>query len=135
MRFIKQISILLLFSFSVLLGHSVVPHHHHTENVNLDIKGECPIDHPDRHNEEDHQDNAHHPIHCHAFNSLAFVNYSYSEIQQPVRVIPLELVQFSRIGLEKPIHFKIKQVIFLKIPDKKTKYMGAISMRAPPVSA
>ena len=120
-------SILLLISFSVFLGHNLVPHHHHIEAINVSIDSDCPIEH------EDHQGTDDHPFHCHAFNSVTFVNYSHSEIQQPVRVISTFTVPALKIQFESPTAFESQRFICLKIPDKSTGYFGAISLRAPPL--
>ncbi|MEN8229411.1 MAG: hypothetical protein ABFS38_14730 [Bacteroidota bacterium] len=109
----SSISFLLLACFSVFLGHNIVPHHHHTESVNCE----------------------HHPMHCHAFNGVDFIKYSHSDLKQPVKIIPALTLSVSKMVLEPPSMFESQQYICLKLPDKTTRFRGAISMRAPPVSA
>ena len=123
------ISFLLLTCFSVFLGHNLVPHHHHAEAVNVALDGDCPTNH------EDHHDSEERPMHCHAFNGVDFVKYSHSIVKQPVRVISTLIVPVSKTVLEPPLIFESQRYICLIIPDKTSEFRGAISMRAPPVSA
>ena len=122
----KYISLLLLFCFSVFLGHNLIPHHHHTEAISVAVDRHCPIDH------EDHHDTGAHPLHCHAFNRVDFVNYGQVEIQQPVRIISALSVPVSQLQLEPPTVFGFQWLISLEVHDKSTEYFGAISLRAPP---
>lgn len=62
----KTISQLLLICFSVILGHQWIPHHHHVEVLATVPSPSCPLDHQDQHSPGEH------PVHCHAFNDLAF---------------------------------------------------------------
>ena len=115
----KQISYLLLLGFSVLLGHSLVPHHHHAEI----------LEHKAHHASDDH------PFHCHAFNNVAFFKESPSHLQHRVREISTLMIPLTQYVMEPPAAFGLYRYISLIIPDKSFKYCGAISPRAPPVSA
>ena len=113
----KYISLLLFTCFSVFLGHNLIPHHHHSEAINL---------------VEDHHDSDDHPKRCHAFNGIDFVKYNSTDVLQPVRIISTLTVPVSQLQLEPPFALEFQRFIFLKIPDKSTDYFGAISLRAPP---
>ncbi len=125
----RYIAPFLLICFSIFLGHSLVPHHHYAEIGATFMAGVCPADHEDFHDEQPS------PLHCHAFNSLDFVNYSPTKILQPLRVISFWLVPDSSVELEQPPESGLILNISPKIPDKTIKYIGAISMRGPPVIA
>jgi len=65
----------------VILGHEVIPHHHHVDMFPEADTECCP------HNTQEHPDSDHHPVHCHAFNELAFYKTSLPGTSQPV-VVP-----------------------------------------------
>ncbi len=118
----RQISLLLILGFSIFLGHNRVPHHHYAGFVNI---GECSSDYVD-----DGPAN-----HCHAFNSMDLIHYSYTKIQQPVGMVTFGMVPVSKVKLEQPGTFVLRLYAALKIPDKTTMCPGDISLRAPPISA
>ncbi len=118
----RQISLLLILCFSIFLGHNLVPHHHFGGSANID---ECSLDHVDNGPAN----------HCHAFNCVDLIHYSYIKIQQPVGVITFGMVPVSKVKLEQPGTFVLSPYAILKIPDKTTRYQGDISLRAPPISA
>ena len=121
----RQISLILILCFSIFLGHNLIPHHHDGGFANIAMTGECSFDHVD------HDP----PNHCHAFNNIDFVHYSYTKIQPPVGVKLFGMVPVSKVKLEQPDSFVFKLYTTLKLPDKTPRYLGAISMRAPPISA
>ena len=125
----KQISFLLLLVFGVLLGHNLVPHHHYADILPGPINRDCPIEH------KDHLDSDNHPLHCHAFNNVAFFKDSPSNLQQKVREISTLMIPSTQCVPEPPASFGLCRYLCLTIPDKSFKYCGAISPRAPPVSA
>jgi len=128
----RYISFLLLLSFSVYLGHSLIPHHHHAEVVPSSINGDCPIQHEDNH--KNHHDADDHPWHCHAFNNVDFYKYNARGIQPQVRMIQSMLIPASVTLLDlQPVIVSTGYTCF-KIPDKSIECSGAISLRAPPVS-
>ena len=128
MNGIKYLSFLLLLSFSVFLGHSLVPHHHHAENLKSAVDSSCPIDHEDHHEANKDQ------MHCHAFNNVNFYQYSDSYIQQSVREIISLMVPLSMTKIESSTGFESFRYIELIIPANSAICRGAISLRAPPVS-
>lgn len=68
----KIISFFLLLIFSVMVGHGVIPHHHHAEAAVNPVTDSCPIQH------EDHHRSGNGPVHCHAFNELVFCKSGHS---------------------------------------------------------
>lgn len=123
----KYISLLLFTCFSVFLGHNLMPHHHHSEAINLVVDDHCPIDHEDHHDSDDQ------PMHCHAFNGIDFVKYNSADVLQPVRIISTLAVPVARIQLELSSTLKFQGYLCFKIPDKSIDFFGANSLRAPPI--
>ena len=79
------IAILLLFCFSVVLVHGMVPHHHH-HGVVAESSASCCDEHHnhhDPHNDHDQFTSDAHPHHCDAFNEIAFYKTSDSRIDAP----------------------------------------------------
>jgi len=131
MKVRSYISPFLLVCFSVFLGHNLIPHHHHSEQVQVPLAAECPIDHGDTH-EHDH-DGEEHPLHCHAFNDVVF--HKYNSVQIPVNsqdittlLHPLTLKESAPPSARNISSLNIQ----IKIPDKLLAYFGARSLRAPP---
>ena len=119
-------SFLLILSFSVLLGHSLVPHHHHAEVVMNPVDDHCPAD------QNDHQDAEKTPFHCHAFNEITFYQNSDLDIQKRVRVnISMELLYAELKGYPNTVGTCIAPQI---IPIELSWYNGSFSTRGPPQS-
>ena len=133
MKINRHIAILLSFCFAVFLGHNLVPHHHHTEVVNVPAGSECPVEHGDHH--DDDHDAESHPIHCHAFNDVVFDKYSTSTIQPPVRLIQAVIPAESLTHQDPPAMDGSARYLSLKIPDISLRILGARPLRAPPVFA
>ena len=128
----RYISFLLISCFSVFLGHNLIPHHHHAEQVSVPLATECQEDHQDTHNHP--PDSDHEPLHCHAFNDVVFDKYSSLHIQKEYTHI-LTCGFPSNISKKDP-HFKEASLAYMlfKIPDKPSDYFGARSLRAPPLA-
>lgn len=110
----RYISIILTLCFSVFLGHNLIPHHHHSEQVIVPESTKCPVDHGDTEK------------HCHAFNDVVFDKYNSIH----TLAIP------SIIAAVAPKPAEILSVYFqFKIPDKPSDYFGDHSLRGPPVVA
>ena len=124
-----HISLILLFCFSILLGHNLVPHHHHAEILPKAINADCPIEHKDHHASDNH------PFHCHAFNNVVIFKDSPSHLQQRLREISKLIIPLTQCVMEPPAAFEGYRYICLTIPYKSFKYCGTISPRAPPASA
>lgn len=127
MKGLKYISFLLLLSILILIGHNLVPHHHHVASIDHPSSHECPVEDHDHHDEEG-QD-------CHAFNDLNFVKYNASSLPAPADVswvfmskdqAPLIEADFAALYLLQPR---------LKPPAVSDKATGTRSMRGPPVQA
>jgi len=121
MKGIKYISILLLVSFSVLVGHNMVPHHHHVASSLHPSSHECPAGNHDQ-NEKGS---------CHAFNDVEFVKYSPSKLPIP---LGQPVFIFSAISLEtRSTHpWTITSCPFLQMPTLAPELAGALSLRGPP---
>lgn len=129
MRGFRQISILLSIIFGVFLGHNLVPHHHHTEKINVPVTAQCPVEHGDQ--QDDHEAD-HHPRHCHAFNDVVFDKYSPQQIQPRVRMVQSTIVPVPVATPAPAVNAGIPMYVCLKIPDPSSRYFGARSLRAPP---
>ena len=129
----RYISIFLTLCFSVFLGHNLIPHHHHSEQVIVPVSAECPVDHGDT---ENHQHDADHdPLHCHAFNDVVFDKYNSNQFRD-VSTHNHMLSIPSIIAGVAPIPTEILSAYFqFKIPDKPSDYFGSRSLRGPPVVA
>jgi hypothetical protein len=124
----KHISIFLLFLFSVLLGHSLVPHHHHTEIVFGTIHKECPVEH------NDHQDPESKPLHCHAFNNVDFFEDSSVINQQQPKVIVTLMTPVKELSVEKAPSKGKYRYADMNLSFQSVRYSGAVLLRAPPAS-
>lgn len=87
MQYRRNIALFLLFSFSVILGHSIIPHHHHDVMFVEADASSCPFEGNDQNDHHDHTGPDHHPEHCHAFNEIAFYKVSLPGANRPL-VLP-----------------------------------------------
>lgn len=135
----RHIAALLLVCFSVFLGHSLVPHHHHSEVVSSPIASECPLDHSDQHGQEHDPesgpDTEKHPTHCHAFNELDFEKYNTHTIRPWISGIPVMLVPGKPALHEGTQGPALQTYAVLKIPFRPDIYPGSRDLRAPPIFA
>jgi hypothetical protein len=122
----QSISKLLLLCFSVILGHSLIPHHHHSEILLASADHPCPFGHDQQHEAGEH------PFHCHAFNELAFFKEdpSDSSIRIPLVIQPGLLPEST--GRAHPFLFAEKMGSSPAIPSYPQPIQGAVSSRAPP---
>ena len=129
----RYISIFLTLCFSVFLGHNLIPHHHHSEQVIVPVSAECPVDHGDSH--EQQHDADHDAIHCHAFNDVVFDKYNAIQIRDVSMHIHTLSIS-SIIAAVAPMPTENLSAYFqFKIPDKPSGYFGDRSLRGPPVLA
>lgn len=129
----RYISIFLTLCFSVFLGHNLIPHHHHSEQVMVPVSTECPVDHGDTDNHQ--HDSDHDPLHCHAFNDVVFDKYNSNQFRD-VSAHSHALSIPSIIAAVAPKPTEVLSVYFqFKIPDKPSDYYGDRSLRGPPVVA
>jgi hypothetical protein len=80
----NYISAILLICFAVLIGHSIIPHHHHHTIYSAH---ECSLDHQEDHS-ADGPSGDNHSSQCHAFNDLVLYK---SGIVPELRVISFAL--------------------------------------------
>ena len=129
----RYISIFLTLCFSVFLGHNLIPHHHHSEQVNVPVSSKCPVDHGDTH--EHHHDADHEPLHCHAFNDVVFDKYNSSQVRKISQlVVKLSTRAFPALLTSLATEVSSRNVQ-IRVPHKSSYYFGARSLRAPPVVA
>lgn len=139
MKVHRHISLILTLCFSVFLGHSLVPHHHHAEQVHVPLSSDCPIDHEDRLPPGDETDPDHHghehPLHCHAFNDVVFHKYNPVQVPEVSRDISKLFVALTIQAAPDLASENSAPFIQIKIPDKLLACKGALSPRAPPIHA
>jgi len=123
---IKHISLFLLFGFSILLLHSLVPHHHHAEVLSGTVHKECPVEH------NDHHDSDNQPWHCHAFNNVDLYNYSSTISQHPSKVMVKLIIPVPELSVEKPPSKREYLYSGINKQYRPVRPPGIISLRAPP---
>lgn len=139
MTFKRYIAGLLLICFSVLLGHNLIPHHHHSEVFHSPITSDCPFEHGDTH-AHDHDAGAdhdadEHPKHCHAFNELVFQKHSVPVLRPwtgilTAMMVPGQLILNQEEQPGSPYIYAVHKPICIT-----TVYPGSKDLRAPPVFA
>lgn len=126
MKEIKFISFLLLLSILVLIGHNLIPHHHHVAAAGHPSSHECPTEDHDHQNDEG--------PYCHAFNDISFVKYNSSGLPDPAD-ISWEFISNDQGPVDEP-DFTYQNVIpLLKPPPLLAELSGILSLRGPPVRA
>lgn len=127
MKGFKLISVLLLVNIGILIGHNVVPHHHHVAMVNHPSSHECPAGDHEHHDEDSGSK------HCHAFNDIHFVKYNQSQLPTPADLSSL-MIQVDRDQVPEPQSGIITKLSSGKIPGMlPAGYSGKLSLRGPPV--
>jgi hypothetical protein len=87
MHFNRYIAGILIFCFSVFLGHNLIPHHHYTDLFGGPVSSACPLQHGEKSGNQDHGgDGVLPPTHCHAFNDVVLEKFSVPETT-PVRLL------------------------------------------------
>lgn len=117
----KHIATLLLICFSVLIGHSIIPHRHHPE---LAVGQKCPLEHNDQRSSGEHSG------HCHAFNGLAFFNAGIATVPKIHTSTPL-VIEIQNLELIVPQRV-INLHVPLKILDPSVVPDAFLSLRGPP---
>ncbi len=127
MKGLKFISVLLLVNIGILIGHNLVPHHHHVALVNHPSSHEClPGDH-ENHDEDSGSK------HCHAFNDIQFVMYNQSQLPMPADIFSL-LISADPGQVPEPQSGIANTIQPAQNPAVLTaKYSGKLSLRGPPV--
>ena len=121
-----HISFLLLLSFSILLGHSLVPHHHHAEIVERTIDDHCPVEHNDHHCDEEA------PVHCHAFNDLTFYKISGQDVLQKVKILSEVPILVDEVLSENPKVIVTSRIKSIKDPPELPGICSSLTTRGPP---
>ena len=127
MKGLKYISVLLLVSIGILIGHNLVPHHHHMAMVNHPSSHECPPDDHEHHNEDPDSK------HCHALNDIQFVKYNQSQLPMPANLSPLVIsadpnqLPEPQCGIANTFHPRQNPAVL------SSEYSGMLSLRGPPV--
>ena len=139
MKGLKYISVLLLVNICILVGHNLVPHHHHLTSVDHPLSNECPETHkcPETHecpetSHEHHDDNGG-TMYCHAFNNIAFVKYSQSQV--PIPEMISSFIIFPDAGDAPDLNTGISSApghIVNRLP-LSPEFSGNHSLRGPPV--
>jgi hypothetical protein len=135
----SYISFILILCFSVFLGHSLIPHHHHAEQGPTPLFTDCPLDHDDNHHHSDEADADHQeqapPQHCHAFNDLVFQKYNAQQLPKVSRDCLSLFVSQTVLETQALAKDSSSPFIRIKIPDKLLSCKGALALRAPPLLA
>ena len=120
-------AVFLLCCFAVMLGHNLVPHHHHLEPGFRIISHHCPSDIKD-HSDDDA------PLHCHAFNGSSFLKSDVIKLKQPLINESLMLIRDeSAFSLQE---FKEQEpCLIFKSPVKEPDLIRSFSKRGPPALA
>lgn len=127
MKGLKLISVLLLINIGTLIGHNLVPHHHHVAMVNHPSSHECPTDDHEHHDEDSGSK------HCHAFNDIIFVKYNQSQLPIPADLSSLMISADPGQVLE-PQSGKASSIPPRRNPAVlPSEYSGKLSLRGPPV--
>jgi len=130
---------LLLFCFSVFLGHNLVPHHHHSEVFHSPIATDCPFEHGDHqghdHDSDTDADTNEHPTHCHAFNDVVFEKYNAPVIKAWTSSLQVIFVSGQTLLPDVPSDLSSGPFIFLKLPCSSHTDIGTRALRAPPAFA
>jgi len=126
----SYISLILSLCFAVFLGHNLIPHHHHAEQLHVPLTSECPIEHSDGH-DHDHGGGSH-PLHCHAFNDVVFHKYNSAQLPDVSRDISTLFVPVTLQVTPLLARDISTPYLQIKIPDKLLACKGALSLRAPP---
>jgi len=133
MKGLKFIPILLLISIGILIGHNLVPHHHHVAMINHPSSQECPASNHEHPGNQKHHDGDHGAKHCHAFNDIHFVKYNTSQLPVPVDISSLMIsVDPSQVKeTQSSITFTFQAG---KIPGVlPAEYSGKLTLRGPPM--
>ena len=126
MKGLRYISLLLLLTLFVLIGHNLVPHHHHSDIPPITSSQECPL------KQDDHHEKGKSPHHCHAFNNVEFEKYSHSGLR-------MGHVDTSSAEPSHPVYVPESEdstlnrhLYFIKPGFLSPEIKGLLSLRGPP---
>ena len=127
MKGLKFISVLLLVNIMILIGHSLVPHHHHMVSVTHPSSDECPESNHEHHDEDSNA------TCCHAFNDISFVKYKFAQVPIPEKLSSFIIIADPGAtgepdpGISDALRFIPKPII------SSPQLSGSLSLRGPPV--
>ncbi len=125
MKTLHRIATILLLSFSVIVVHGMVPHHHDT-GITEGIHGCC---HGSNDGQDDHGKV---PQHCHAFNGLSFFKPgNISAVLHNIPAISPALYGPVKRQVTPPQEFTTVKDIFSETVNKGD-FLLAFSFRGPP---
>jgi hypothetical protein len=114
---------LLLLSVLIINLHLIVPHDHHRDILNPDLKHSCPV-------QENRNGHTKFPEHCSMLNDMSNVlafEASFGHFQDLICIIP------DTISVIAEIPYTVSQPIPFKFPDKQV-FADSKLLRAPPVN-
>lgn len=71
----KSMILFLYIGVFMMVGHSVIPHHHHTDSIFSHKENHCPS------SEKEQKDRHDSPFHCHAFNDTDWYKQNNSSVK------------------------------------------------------
>jgi hypothetical protein len=125
----RKISFILLISFTIIVAHNLVPHHHHSESLVASPTHSCPIDHQDH---RDSQDGRADTYHCHALNNIVFVNYHISAVPVAIKMTNDLFIAHTIFESEWDHSNASSGYTFLTLPIYSIECQGTHFMRGPP---
>jgi len=124
----KYISVFLLLTFSMLLVHYLIPHHHHAETETGIKNGLC-LD-----NQHDCDDYESRPEDCHYCNEITDYEINSSNYQLKIKTYIVLVIHSVEAFSDLSSDCESYWYTATKIPHIPLEYFGPISMRAPPVT-
>jgi len=127
------ISTILLFAFSFVLVHNIIPHHHHDEVSDISHHGH----HHDKQDQNDQDENdepigffSHFPhlINTNEFSYTLSSNHNLQKTQTPKQFIKIADFVFRQLKI--PIKPELPHYIFIAV---KQSFYSSYSLRGPPV--
>lgn len=125
---IKKIFISLFLSVSLVLivGHAVIPHHHHTDILLSHETDHCASDNSGEGNSKDL------PFHCHAFNELNWVDNSDDNELYTHELEQITITAYSQINFKIFFDINLSAFEFVDIPLNEQYFNCQKGRRAPP---
>ncbi len=126
MKGLKFISFLLLVNILILVGHNLMPHHHHVASVTHPSSHECPVT-----NQEHHDGNSG-SKHCHAFNDINFVKLNHSQVPMAERLSSFAMMANPEKIPEPHTRLTISPRLLLESTILSSELTRIHSLRGPP---
>ncbi|MDF1547387.1 MAG: hypothetical protein P1P88_06175 [Bacteroidales bacterium] len=71
----KSMILFLSFGLFMMIGHGIIPHHHHSDSIYSHKESHCPTDKQDQKSRQEA------PFHCHAFNDTDWFKQNNSSVK------------------------------------------------------